>query len=491
MPDTCRPVSLIIFGATGDLTSRKLVPALYSNFLKRRLPACPWIVGFARRPWTEEEFRNRLRDGAAESLGGGFNPAAWGDFAGRIKYFQGQLDARESFSALRTFLDKLEFAPADRLYYLATAPEFFPTIVDRLGESGLAEETGGLRRLVVEKPFGRDERSARALNRLIHARFAESRVYRMDHYLAKETAQNILFFRFANSLFEPLWNRRHVHHVQISVTENLEVGSRAPYYDAAGVVRDMFQNHLLQLLALVAMEPPASFSADAVRSERVRLYRRIRPVRLKDTVRGQYAGYGGTEGVAPGSATPTFAAWKLRIANDRWRGVPFYLRSGKALREKRTEIAVVFRKAPWKVFALEGCAECTPNILMFGIQPDEGIHLRLNAKVPDSGREMRAVEMDYHFRESFGGGLPDAYERLLLDAFKGDASLFPRSDGIELCWRLADPVIAGWEGRGAPPLEVYDRGSWGPAGADELLARDGRAWILAQHETQAEWTGKK
>jgi glucose-6-phosphate 1-dehydrogenase len=476
MAETCRPVTLVIFGASGDLTGRKLIPALYANFTKGRLPDCPLIVGFARRPWNDGEFRSRLRESAEAVLAGAFDASAWEEFARRIRYFRGRLDDPDSYPALAGHLERLEGAPADRLYYLATAPEFFPGIVAELGRSGMAAGEGGWRRLVVEKPFGRDGNSARALNRVIHRHFAEAQVYRMDHYLGKETAQNILFFRFANSLFEPVWTARHIDNVQITVAERVEVGRRAPYYDAAGIVRDMFQNHLLQLLALIAMEPPASFSADAIRNGKARLLRRILPIRRSDTVRGQYEGFCSTEGVAPGSQTATFAAMKLRIDNPRWRGVPFYLRSGKALREKRTEISVVFRAPPFRVFELKGCLECSPNVLSFLIQPDEGIHLRLNAKVPDSGRDIRAVDMDFHYADFFAGSLPDAYERLILDALRGDASLFARSDAIGLCWRLMDPVLAGWQRPGAPPLLAYDRGSWGPPEADDLPARTGRIW---------------
>jgi glucose-6-phosphate 1-dehydrogenase len=446
------PTTIVIFGASGDLTSRKLIPALYNSFKKGRLSERMNVVGFARRPYTDETFRAALREGVEKFSAESFDASVWGKFAGWLHYFQGNLDVMTDFPKLETTLQALEGGPANRLYYLATAPEHYAIVVSELGAAGMAKQGPGpdvWRRIVIEKPFGRDLASAQELNRSVHAVFNESQVYRIDHYLGKETAQNILFFRFANTIFEPV-----------------------------GVLRDMFQNHLLQLLALVAMEAPSSFSADAVRNEKAKVFESIRPVALADTVRGQYAGYRGAAGVARGSQTPTFAALKLNIDNWRWQDVPFYLRSGKAMAHKTSEIIIEFERPPHLMFRLPEGRDFSPNILSLCIQPDEGIHLRFEAKLPDSTQEMRSVDMDFHYGSSFTGSLPEAYERLLLEALDGDASLFTRSDGIEASWKMVDPILLGWEAHNDPPLVVYPVGSWGPGQADQLLARDGRRWRL-------------
>ncbi|MCL4264469.1 MAG: glucose-6-phosphate dehydrogenase [Anaerolineae bacterium] len=471
--------TILIFGASGDLTRRKLIPALFNSYRKGRLPEQFHIVGFARRPWDDDEFRELLREGMLEFDPEAFTAEKWAEFVLHITYFQGNLDTPADYADLPDYLAKLENGPVNRLYYLATAPEFFIPIVQNLGTADMVGEADGWRRLVVEKPFGHDLQSAQELNRAIHAVFAERQVYRIDHYLGKETAQNILYFRFANTIFEPVWNRNYVDNVQITVTESVDVGRRAGYYDQAGVMRDMFQNHLLQLMSLIAMEPPTSFAADAVRNEKAKLLQAIRPLPLSDTVRAQYAGYLQAEGVADGSQTPTYAALKLHINNWRWQGVPFYLRSGKALARKNTELVVVFQKPPHLMFDAIADTDFSSNVLSICIQPDEGIHLRFEAKAPDSTRT-DSVDMEFHYKSAFkGNSLPDAYERLLLDALRGDASLYTRSDSIEAAWRLIDPVIQGWEqDPEAPPMVTYDPGSWGPAEAEKLLQRDDCAWVL-------------
>ena len=483
MADLCE-TTIVIFGASGDLTSRKLIPALYNNFKKGRLTDCTNIVCFARRPYTDETIREHLLAGVKEFTAETFEQGLWDKFSEKIRYFQGNLDNNEDYVKLEQYLHSLEDGPANRLYYLATSPEYYIPAVQALGAAGMAKENDQVwRRIIIEKPFGRDLASAHELNHATHEVFDESQVYRIDHYLGKETAQNILFFRFANTIFEPVWNRRYVDNVQISVTETVDVGHRAGYYDEAGVVRDMFQNHLFQLLALVAMEAPSSFNADAVRNEKAKVFESIRPIAPTDTVRAQYAGYAQAQGVAPGSQTPTYAALKLYVDNWRWKGVPFYVRSGKALKRKASEITIEFQRPPHLMFQMPDDGSFIPNILSLVIQPDEGIHLRFEAKLPDSDDVMRAVDMDFHYHDSFNGTvLPDAYERLLLEALHGDASLFNRSDAIESSWKLVDPLMAAWEEKSIPSLTSYRPGTWGPVEGDQLLSRDGRVWRLSDPE---------
>jgi glucose-6-phosphate 1-dehydrogenase len=478
--DNGLPTSIAIFGASGDLTRRKLVPALFHQCAKGRIPNTINIVGTSRSEFTHDEFRQQMFDGMKELVGIEPDKNDWEEFAQNLWYVQGDVGQEADYRKLDQFLGEKEGSAANRLYYLATAPRFFPTIVEQLGEQSMADEGDNWSRVVIEKPFGHDLETAVKLNEIVHAAFDEHQVYRIDHYLGKETAQNILYFRFLNTIFEPIWNRNYIDHVQITVAESVDVEHRAGYYDNAGVVRDMFQNHFLHLHTLVAMEPPATFDADAIRNEKVKVLMATRPLEVEDTVRAQYEGYGQGEGVAENSQTPTFAAMKLYVDNWRWQGVSFYLRSGKALAEKTSQIVIVFKEPPHVFFDLPADYHLTPNFLSLCIQPDEGIHLRFETKVPGAPQETKSVDMEFHYPGTFGGErLPDAYERLLIDALTGDPSLFTRSDEIEKAWSLMDPVLNAWENSAdAPSLGLYRKGSWGPPEAETFMTRDNRIWRL-------------
>jgi glucose-6-phosphate 1-dehydrogenase len=476
--EICDEACIVIFGASGDLTQRKLIPALYNLYLKRRLAQTFRIVGVARSELTDEQFREKVREGVKLFSPETYTDAHWNLFAPHILYCAGDANQIDSYLKLDEFLKRFEADAANRLYYLSTAPSLYEPTLLNLHAAGMAQSDTGWRRVVVEKPFGYDLASARALNQIVHSVFHERQVYRIDHYLGKETAQNILYLRFANTIFEPIWNRTYIDNVQITVTETVDVGRRADYYDQAGVLRDMFQNHLMQLLALTAMEPPISLDANALRDEKAKVMRAVRPVQPRDTVRAQYRGYRDLPGVRPGSHTPTYAALKLFIDNWRWQGVPFYLRSGKALKRKATEIIIQFRRPPLPLFNIQRRDEYAPNTLSICIQPDEGIHLKFEAKLPDM-REGRAVDMEFHYDTSFGKNqIPEAYERLLLDALLGDAGLFGREDEIEASWRIIDGIIDGWNGSHALPLVIYDVGTWGPVETDDLLDVYGQKWQL-------------
>ena len=477
---TDRPTVIAIFGVTGDLARRKLIPSLYSNFIKGRLPERLHIVGVGRREWTDATLIEHARDSLRNYALIKYDDRQWQRFCRTLSYSKVNLPQPETYCNLRDDLEALDGGQSNRLYYLSIAPEYYADVVRNLGALDMARENGGWRRIVVEKPFGYDLATAQSLNRVLHNVFDESQVYRIDHYLGKETAQNILFMRFANTIFEPVWNRSHISNVQVTVAETVDVGTRAGYYDGSGVMRDMVQNHMLQLLSLIAMEPPSAFDAVALRNEKVKVLQAARAIRLADTVRAQYDGYRGAEGVAPDSSTPTYSALKLFIDNWRWKDIPFYLRSGKAMRQKTTQVNIQFKRPPNSIFELTERDDFARNVLSICIQPDEGIHLTIKAKIPDA-QVAKSVDMELHYENAFvAEDLPDAYERLILDAINGDAQLFIRSDEIESAWKIVDPVIEGWKcDPGAPPMQCYAPGTWGPAAADTLLERDEHVWHIS------------
>ena len=487
------PCIMVIFGAAGDLTRRKLIPALY-NLARHELLSREFaVVGIAHNPMSTEEFRAKISEDIKHFATEEVDPDLWEWFVRRIHYLSAEFDEKRLYPELKQLLEKVDkdhSTHGNCFFYLATSPDFFGPIVESLAEVGLMKETNHQwRRVIIEKPFGRDLASAQELNRIVSNAFAENQTYRIDHFLGKETAQNILVLRFANAIFEPIWNARYIDHVQITAAETLGVEGRAGYYETAGALRDMVQNHLLQLLCLIAMEAPTDLSADSIRDEKVKVVRSLRRYRADEiaklVVRGQYTrgaingesvpGYREEEKVDPKSETETYVALRLHIDDWRWSEVPIYLRVGKRLPKSATEISVHFKKAPMVLFNRDS-TEHDQNVLVIRIQPDEGISLRMMAKIPGTSLRIEPVKMDFHYGTSFGKASPEAYERLLLDAMSGDATLFARRDEVEEAWAFIDPIENAWAEKNAPPLTFYPSGSWGPEEADELLARDGRAW---------------
>jgi glucose-6-phosphate 1-dehydrogenase len=475
--------AMVIFGANGDLTKRKLLPALYQLAHDRRLPASFSIIGNSRTPMSDDAFRDKMRDSVKQFMDDGpFDDTQWGRMAPHIHYVAGDMNDPAMYRAVAKKVVDIE--QPNVLFYLSTQPSYYGPLVDGIGAASMGpgggeSRPGAFRRLVIEKPFGHDLDSARALNARIHAVFPEDEVYRIDHYLGKETVQNILAFRFGNGIFEPVWNRRYVNHVQITAAESIGVEGRGGYYQEAGALRDMIQNHLVQVMATVAMEPSAVFEANSVRDERAKLLRSVKIHSAEDVpkyaVAGQYRGFREETGVRPDSQTETYAAATFFIDDWRWAGVPFFIRTGKKLPKRATEIAIQFNMPPLSLFNANATAEPQPSLLILRIQPEEGISLRFQSKQPGSGMRLRPVSMDFNYGASFGERSPSAYETLLVDALTGDATLYTRQDMVEASWKVVEPILNDWQGRQFK-FPNYEPGTWGPSRADNMLLRSGHRW---------------